>query len=147
MLPIDLGTNARICIELNGGLITDGSSGLVFESSSNHVRGLSVTGFGYPDLGDPGSPDGVPVGGIVLLGNNNIIEGNFIGVDPDGTTADPNNFYGLYVRGSNNQIGGPARVQRNLISGNQGFGVIITGFGLRLRPTISPRNTIVFRAT
>jgi CSLREA domain-containing protein len=129
-LPIDLGTNATICVELNGALISDGSSGLVFQSSGNRMRGLSITGFGYPDMGAPGSTDTVPVGGVVLLGGNNWIEGNFIGVNPDGTTAGSNNFYGLYVTSSNNRIGGPTRAERNLISGNQGFGVILTARAL-----------------
>jgi CSLREA domain-containing protein len=46
-LPIELGTNAKICIELNGGLIKDGSSGLVISGGSSTVRGLSITGFGW----------------------------------------------------------------------------------------------------
>lgn len=129
-LPIDLGTNAQICIEVNGALITDGSSGLVLQSSGNGVRGLSITGFGYPDVGDPGSAEHIPVGGIVLLGGNNRIGGNFIGVDPNGATADANNFYGLFVKSSDNVIGGPQPAARNLISGNQGFGIQLTSGGL-----------------
>ena len=124
-LPIDAGTNAQIMIEVNGDLIRDGSSGLVFTSADNVVRGLSITGFGYDDLGDPGSPPEVPVGGIVLLGEgDNQVEGNFIGVAPDGNTSKGNQFYGIYVSSSFNDIGGPARADRNLISGNQGFGVM-----------------------
>lgn len=137
-LPIDLGTNAKICIEVNGGLITDGSSGLVFQSNGNLLKGLSITGFGYPDMGDPGSPEHVPAGGVVILGGNTHIQGNFIGVDPDGTTADANNFYGLFVKSSDNVIGGPKPAARNLISGNQGFGIQLTSGDLPGGPQFVP---------
>lgn len=143
-LSIDQGTNAKICIEVNGGLITDGSSGLVFQSAGNVLRGLSITGFGYPDMGDPGSPEEVPVGGVVLLGGQTRVEGNFIGVDPDGLTADPNNFYGVFVMSSENTIGGPRVQSRNLISGNQGFGIQLTSGDLPGGPNFVPAesNTI-----
>lgn len=137
-LPIAQGTNARICIEVNGGLITDGSSGLVFESDGNTIRGLSVTGFAYPDVGDPGSPPNIPIGGVVLLGDANLVEGNFIGVDPDGTTAEANNFTGLFVKSSHNVIGGPRPEARNLISGNQGFGVHLTSGDLPSGSAFTP---------
>ena len=124
-LPIEAGTNAQILVELNGGLLRETSPGLVLYADDSTLRGLSITGFGYPDLDPPGSPHDIPIGGVVVLGDGNEIEGNFIGVQPDGATGGANLFYGIYVSASNNIIGGPDRASRNLISGNQGFGIML----------------------
>ncbi|MBI3465468.1 MAG: CSLREA domain-containing protein [Planctomycetes bacterium] len=128
-MSIDFGTSAQLMIELNGSLITDGSSGLVFVTTTavgSRARGLAVNHFGYPDVGAPGSPPYLPMGGIALLcGGANMIEGSFVGVDPDGVTANGNLWYGIYISSSHNLIGGPHPWQRNLISGNQGFGLML----------------------
>lgn len=126
-LSISDGTNARLMIELNGGLLNDGSSGLVLEGRGSTVKGLALNGFAFPDLGEPGSQRYIPVGGIVLLGQGgHTVAGNFIGTDVSGNKASPNNFHGVYVASSDNVIGGGAREARNLISGNQGFGIHVT---------------------
>ena len=57
--------------------------------------------------------------------NSNIVEGNLIGLRPDGT-AQLNNFIGVQIIGStNNVIGGTGAPNRNIISGN-GTGVVLT---------------------
>ncbi|MBI1917437.1 MAG: right-handed parallel beta-helix repeat-containing protein [Planctomycetes bacterium] len=65
----------------------------------------------------------------------NVIAGNYIGTDKNGSTA-LGNGPGILVDGvsinigaSNNTIGGSAAGAGNLISGNNGFGVHLYGFG------------------
>src|SRR5262249_36537376 len=54
--------------------------------------------------------------------------GNFIGADPSGTQAVPNNNRGVSIEGSSgNTVGGVAPADANLISGNVSTGVRIDG--------------------
>src|SRR5439155_19928931 len=79
-------------------------------SAGSTVRGLVVNRF----AGD----------GIVAQSNGNTIVGNFVGVDPTGTTRMPNGTFpnsgdGIRVENaSNNQIGSVALADRNIASGN-----------------------------
>jgi parallel beta-helix repeat protein len=59
--------------------------------------------------------------------NNNVVSGNYIGTDASGIAALPNQVNGVVlINGpNNNQIGGPTPEERNIISGNNGFGVEI----------------------
>jgi hypothetical protein len=126
-LSAGFGTNASLRIELNGGLLKKGESGLVLTGRGSVVRGLVINGFCYPDVGDPGSQRYVPAGGLVLLGQGgHVVQGNFIGTAATGLTARPNQFQGVYVASRYNLIGGGTAAARNLISGNQGFGVHIS---------------------
>jgi hypothetical protein len=76
------------------------------------IRGLSITGF--------------TAHGIRLLADGNLVSANLIGVMPTGASAP--NGEGVWVDGTkNNVIGGPAAADRNVISGNAGHGVLITG--------------------
>jgi len=64
------------------------------------------------------------VGGIVLSGTgtkNNLVQGNFIGTDAEGTAARGNRGDGVAIGGgaSANIVGGTTAAARNLISGNQ----------------------------
>ncbi len=64
----------------------------------------------------------------IVGGGTHIIQGNLIGVDQTGTIARPNLGIGISVSdSSNNLIGGPLPTQRNLISGNGGTGIQISG--------------------
>ena len=55
---------------------------------------------------------------------NNLVQGNYIGTDKNGTVALPNGN-GVELRGSNNTIGGSTVAARNIISGNIGNGIYI----------------------
>jgi hypothetical protein len=66
--------------------------------------------------------------GIELIGDNNLIQGNFIGTNPAGAAAIPNGIDGIEVSGTNNLIGGTTPGAGNLISGNQ-RGLTIRGPG------------------
>lgn len=68
--------------------------------------------------------------GIVLRGNNNVVAGNFIGTNLIATDDIPNGGSGILIRGSGNIIGpadGETSANRNFISGNFGYGVLING--------------------
>jgi parallel beta-helix repeat protein len=86
--------------------------GLNVQGGGSTVRGLDIVGWG---------------GGIELTkGNGNTVASNIIGADQTGRVGMPN-FVGVAVVGSsNNTIGGTTTAARNLISGNDGRGVLLT---------------------
>jgi hypothetical protein len=86
-------------------------NGLVILASDCTIRGLAFTNFAVPD--DPCTF----LDGIYVSGNNNVLEGNYIGVDLSGTRR-MGNSVGVSVYGSDNRIGGTTVSQRNVISGN-----------------------------
>lgn len=115
------GTNARLLIELDGSAVTSGSqNGLFLRSTGCVIRGLAINRFGWK-----GIRVGLVGGGSI---SGNVIEGNFIGTDITGQFARPNLENGIALEaGDGNVIGGTLPAQRNLISGNQGEGVILVG--------------------
>ena len=67
---------------------------------------------------------------IVLSGaSGNVISGNYIGTNINGTAAIANGTAGVLVQSSGNTIGGTATGSGNLISGNTSGGVNINGAG------------------
>jgi Calx-beta domain/Domain of unknown function (DUF4214) len=112
--------NAQLMIEIaSTGAVIDG---IVISAGSSTVRGLLITGFAKPN-----SFGGT---GITLKSKGgNMIAGNFIGTDANGTNAIPN-YVGVFVNScDNNVIGGSQPAARNLISGNASTGVTIQGNG------------------
>lgn len=85
------------------------------------IKGLDINSF-Y-EFGSNQLWGGTP---IQILGNNNVIVGNFIGTDVTGTLALPN-LQGVLVNGLGNRIGGTTPAERNLISGNFDEGMIVSG--------------------
>ncbi len=69
--------------------------------------------------------------GIVVTGDSNTIVNNFIGVDASGSRRLPNENDGIYLYSGalGNQIGGAGEFERNVISGNEGYGINIRGEG------------------
>jgi len=66
--------------------------------------------------------------GIYISGTSNVVQGNFIGTDVNGTTALGNGLQGVRIQaGANNTIGAAAGGARNVISGNNDNGVQIDG--------------------
>lgn len=65
-----------------------------------------------------------PSTGVIIEGNNNTVQGNFIGTKSDGMEALGNNV-GMTIHGENNSIGGTDPGTRNIISGNVDTGVRI----------------------
>ena len=59
--------------------------------------------------------------------DQNLIQGNFIGTDSAGANALPNHDGGIaFLNGQNNTIGGTGPGEGNLISGNDGDGILIS---------------------
>ena len=70
--------------------------------------------------------------GIEITGDNNMVEGNYIGTDVNGLIDRANGGDGIIISGNSNAIGGAAAAQRNIISGNNGDGIEITGDSNRI---------------
>ncbi len=66
--------------------------------------------------------------GVQLDGDNNIVQGNIIGMDPTATVALANG-YGVQVIGSGNTLGGLAPGAANIIAGNNFAAVMVGGTG------------------
>ncbi len=135
--PLRAGINAVIVIRLDGNRAGAGVDGLTLAGSWTIVRGLSITGFRTAS-----SPSGQISGGsgIALVGSNHVVQGNFLGLAPNGTTVGPNLYAGVNVFSSvgKETIGGSMPPAANVISGNGscsfgdclGFGVYVnTGSG------------------
>jgi parallel beta-helix repeat protein len=104
----------------------------------NHANGLDIIS------GATGNTIGGTTAGAadVISGNlytgvtiydapDNDVEGDFIGTNPGGTSAVPNGYYGVDLQAGSvgNSIGGSSTADRNIISGNDGYGVDITDPG------------------
>jgi hypothetical protein len=113
--------NAVIDVEINGQGRT--MNGLVLSNSPNSViDGLSIVGMGFPNS---------DFAGVLITGtasSGDVIAGNFIGLLPDGTTANANGD-GVFIAGGagDDTIGGLAPGARDILSGNINWGFIIEG--------------------
>jgi hypothetical protein len=98
----------------------------VTDGSNNQIGGTANGGV------DRNVISGNTTTGLVLSGTNNVVEGNYVGIDMNGTVALANGINGIAVSGgSGNRIGGTVAAARNYISGNSGPGLVpTTGTGL-----------------
>ena len=95
-------TNAVILIELDGSAI--GGVGLsVSPNGGATIQGLAINRWGTPVHS--------------FGGGGNVFRGNFVGTDPTGAFAQPNNG-GVNMGAPGERVGGTAPGDRNLISGN-----------------------------
>ena len=95
LIVVSGGGSAR-CLKITGGGTT--------------LRGLALVSF---------AGNGLEITG----GSNNVLEGNYVGLLADGTTAAGSGGSGVKLQdSSNNRIGGATVAQRNVISGNTGKG-------------------------
>ncbi|MBI1761645.1 MAG: right-handed parallel beta-helix repeat-containing protein, partial [Acidobacteria bacterium] len=113
------GDNAVLKIEIEGSNAGAQATCIVLQDGSDGstVRGLALNRFGNA--------------AAINLQNtsNNLVEGNFIGLDASGTAALPNQ-YGIFIDvfngvTANNLIGGAAPAARNVIAGNFNRGVFL----------------------
>jgi hypothetical protein len=114
---LDEGNDAVLKVQLDGRDVASGVDGLRIEAAGSTIKGLVIRRFdrGY----------GVHITGAGATGNR--IEGNFIGLNRDGTTAPASTQAGVHLAGDSNTVGGPEPEMRNVISGNGGDGVVFTG--------------------
>jgi len=109
---LQVGDNAIILIQVDGGASTDMPvNGFVIQAPNCAVRGLSITGFGYA-VSTFSTATGLT------------IEGNFIGLLPDGITGRGNGT-GVSSFAINARIGGDTAAARNVISGQTNNGIFI----------------------
>jgi len=96
-------------IVLNGSGLPGGTPGLVITAGNTHIRGLVIQRFSSH--------------GVILQGGSGIVlECNYIGTNAAGVNDLGNGGIGVYV---NNTPG--ARLERNLIAGNDSYGVYLGG--------------------
>jgi CSLREA domain-containing protein len=105
-------------IELDGSLAGP-ATGLVLGGGDSVVRGLVINRFS---------------GGIWVRSDGNVVQGNLIGTDVTGRYDRGNRGDGVFLsNGAGNLIGGTERLARNIISGNDQYGVEILAGGNRVQ--------------
>jgi CSLREA domain-containing protein len=109
-----------------------GNGGAGFAIGANGAQGVTLGGTGAGEgnvISDSGGS------GILLIGADHVIQGNWVGTDSLGMIAIGNSGPGIEVSSStlspwpteNNLIGGTLSTGRNVISGNGGFGILLAG--------------------
>jgi hypothetical protein len=120
------------------GHLGNGASGVaILHGAESNRIGVSAGDFGYADEGNiipANTKDGVAIDGNGT--NKNVIAGNFIGTDLSGTINLGNGGRGITISGGaqQNRIGTDGdgildSAERNVIAGNVGDGVAVTGAG------------------
>ena len=121
---VSQGLNTNLNIELDGINIplVPYSVGLAISSGQTTIRGLIINRF--------------HTGILFKGGSGNVVAGNYIGTDPLGTFApkvdypeDQQTFGVILEDCGTTRIGGRDPASRNLLSGNWGGDVLMTGFG------------------
>lgn len=101
---------AAPCIVLSGAVLGGSHTGLFINTDASTVNGFIITSWSNR--------------GIVIFGNQNVIKGNDIGFWP-GNPSNLANNHGIWIEGSNNQIGGSTAAARNVISQNTYDGILV----------------------
>jgi uncharacterized repeat protein (TIGR01451 family) len=109
------GSDAVLLIQLDGTNAGAPANGLTIIGGGSTVRGLALNRF-------------INSGIALQTNGGNVIEGNFIGLNPDGVSADAGNgSVGLFLdSSSNNLIGGTTPAARNVISANDSTGIFLS---------------------
>ncbi len=110
------GDNAKILVELDGSNAGPNADGLLigFTSAGSTIEGLAINRFS--------------LNGLELQGGGDTIAGNFVGTNPQGNAAEPNQNDGIHISNSSSStIGGTTPEARNIASGNQIDGIHIVG--------------------
>jgi titin len=99
-------------------------AGVTINDAPNNTIGGSASGAGNLISGN--GEDGVHIMGVNATGN--VVLGNYIGTNHDGSAALGNQRHGVIVdQVSQNTVGGTTAAERNIISGNAANGVAIKG--------------------
>ncbi len=111
-------------IDGSNNTIGDTTTGAGNIISGNGFYGITVfTGTGNSVRGNILSTN--EASGLNFASDANSAYGNIIGMDANGTVAQGNKYAGIEISGSGNHIGGSTQSQRNLISGNIEYGIIV----------------------
>jgi CSLREA domain-containing protein len=104
----------RPVVHINGATISSQTpvNGLELRGNRNRVRGVIVSGFSG--------------NGILVDGNENVLQCLYVGVDSTGREARSNEGHGIAIAGGHsNRVGGPTAADGNLLSANGGQGLYI----------------------
>jgi uncharacterized repeat protein (TIGR01451 family) len=114
-VTIDGATGGAIRIELDGTMAGAAADGLTIAAANCNIRSLVINRF---------TGNGISISGA---GGVNTIQNSFIGTDAAGTAMLNNAGSGVRIDSSpNNRIGGTTSGERNIISGNDASGVVIS---------------------
>ncbi len=118
-----IGTDITGTIAIGNGLIP-GYAGIYVANADNTIGG-SVAGAG--NLLDGSGTEGIRIDSASA--KDNLVAGNYIGVNAAGTGALGNHLFGVLISNgaSGNTIGGPTTAYANVISGNNDPGVDVDG--------------------
>lgn len=100
---------------------TNAGVALVNSAATGNLVGGTAAGAGNVACGN--HTDGVSVWSC----DGNTVQGNILGLLPDGKTPAGNARSGVLVIGANNLIGGAVSGARNVVSGNTGIGIWLFG--------------------
>jgi len=104
----------------------NGDNGVNINGGPNNTVGGAAAGARNVISGNNG-------GGVVISGSGatgNLVQGNYIGTDVNATADLGNSAFGVGIGiAANNTIGGTAAGARNVISGNNSDGILISGSG------------------
>ncbi len=121
------------------GITSNGASDLGNTHRGIHLRtGTTNTVIGGTGAGDGNVISGNDIHGIALEGSTTAsILGNLIGTNAAGTARIGNNSAGIFLQTNGVTIGGNTPAHRNVISGNNAYGIYIeTSFGQGSNNTI-----------
>jgi hypothetical protein len=113
-----VGTNASGTASIGNGM-----GGLLISNSGGNSVGGSTAATRNVISGNNGN-------GVEIAGQNsseNVILGNYVGLDAFGSALIGNTGSGIYVNGPNNTIGGTAVGAGNVVSGNESGGIYVFG--------------------
>lgn len=114
-----------IGLQSNGqAALPNGDAGVVIEGATNNTIGGTASSAGNVISGNTFSA--VSIYGSEAHGN--VIVGNYLGTQANGTESLSNGWSGVYIlEAPNNIVGGPEAGARNILSGNLYHGVFIGG--------------------
>ena len=112
-------------IEIEGSDVPLGGAGLRLFGRSDNSEIYSLCIGGFLDVG-AGYAGGL---GIDVKSQRTIMRGNYIGLKPDGTTLNRNQWGVFFKDSGNNVFGGTGANEGNVVSGNYSGGVTFSGVG------------------
>jgi uncharacterized repeat protein (TIGR01451 family) len=135
-------SGSAIELESGGGNVVDGNylgvtpggtesiangQGLAIVGSSLNTIGVGASG-GAGNVISGNTGDGILIEPAGTQSSSNVISGNWIGTTAGGGAALGNTLSGMAIEGSpNNMVGSPGQGLGNVVSGNLGAGISVTG--------------------
>jgi hypothetical protein len=110
---------------VNGTVSIPNLHGILIGDSSNNLIGGTMTG--ARNLISGNNAEGVGIVSTIASTSGNVVQGNFIGTNVNGNTTLPNAVGVEICDASGNIIGGTAPGAPNVVSGNDNYGVLVSG--------------------